>query len=92
MQRLYTRLAVSWRVEAAQGHGYGHSCLGAICLLSSCPCLVHYSAPLCVRRRRELRDIEATAVAFQVATEEATAWEFDGVRSLILWISELALF
>ncbi|KAL4436350.1 hypothetical protein ABPG77_009912 [Micractinium sp. CCAP 211/92] len=27
--------------------------------------------------RRELREIEATAVAFQVATEEATSWEFD---------------
>ncbi|EFN52596.1 hypothetical protein CHLNCDRAFT_138627 [Chlorella variabilis] len=27
--------------------------------------------------RRELREIEASAVAFQAATEEATAWEFD---------------
>lgn len=33
----------------------------------------------CPARRRELREIEATAVAFQVATEEATSWEFDAV-------------
>lgn len=34
--------------------------------------------------RRELREIEATAVAFQVATEEATTWEFDAVRSRVV--------
>jgi len=42
------------------------------------PCVTPFLPRACCRR--ELREIEATAVAFQVATEEATAWEFDGVR------------
>ncbi len=29
--------------------------------------------------RRELREIEASAAAFQAATEEASTWEFDSV-------------
>jgi hypothetical protein len=36
--------------------------------------------------RRELHEIEASAVAFQVATEEATAWEFDGVSGSVCWM------
>lgn len=53
--------------------------VGALVLcLHHSPATLHNSA--FPHNRRELREIEATAVAFQVAAEEATTWEFDRVR------------